>query len=407
MSSPTSRLGALALLTALAACSEDPSEVALVPIVADSAGITLREYPHTDADIAPWSVDPTPVLQIGALEGSGPDIFGTITTVKLDADGSVAVADEQAGEVRRFGATGEFRGALGGLGEGPGEFASSVYILRVGGDSVVAWDGRQQRVSVFVGDTFVESWSPSGELILSRTVLAGDRLFGEATARLEGMPETGMSRPGSRVVSVRAGDSPETLIELPGHERYLDIQMAGGRIAGIDVFQTPFARGPFFGVALGDDGPRIVGGENDRLVLKEWDAAGGLVAIHRFPQMDHPITDEELTAARETVAARYDEPGPRMQLEMDAVESSAPDFMPAFDRVWPDDAGRLWVRRSANREGAEEWLVLRIDSGLEPVGRIRLPDGFNLSDVREGLLAGSWRDEFEVPHVRVYRLLEE
>lgn len=63
------------------------------------------------------------------------------------------LTDALAGEIRSFSVTGEHLASLGGIGEGPGEFSNSVSLLRVAGDSIWAWDQRQQRVSVFARST--------------------------------------------------------------------------------------------------------------------------------------------------------------------------------------------------------------------------------------------------------------
>ncbi len=100
---------------------------------------------------------------------------------------------------------------------------------------------------------------------------------------------------------------------------------------------------------------------------------------------------------------RYDEPTDRMRQELDALEESVPDYVPAFDRLWPDDEGRLWVRRSAE-DGVEEWLVFALED-LSPMARIVLPQGFTLFHVRNGLLGGRWLDGLDVPHAVLYELV--
>ena len=392
----------LSLIFTLAACGESAGPPAPDVTATDSLGIVVRTYGHTDEHLETWGHDPDPILQLGALDGDTPDVFGRITSLRIMPDGGVVVSDALAGEIRSFSATTEHLGSVGGLGEGPGEFSNSVSLLRVTGDSIWAWDQRQQRVSVFADGVFVTSWSTLGELVLSRAVLVGSQVFGQSNMRLTGLPETGMSRPSVHFAVIGENGPSSSLFEIEGHERYLDIQQANGQITSVNVFQPPFARGPFFGVVATESGPRVIGGPNDRLVLREWNEDGELRAIHRYPAMDRPVTEALLERARQRTIERYDEPTAQMRQEVATVESEVPDYLPAFDRVWGDDENRLWLRRSTE-DGVEEWLVLLLED-LSPAARIILPAGFALLDVRDGLLGGYWLDEFDVSHAHVYRL---
>ena len=371
----------------------------------DSLGIPVRTYHHTTDRLEAWGHGLDPVLHIGALEGGSPDVFGRISSLRITPEGGVVVGDALAGEVRSFSPSGEFLGSLGGFGEGPGEFSNSLALLRVSGDSVWIWDQRLQRISVFAEGGFATSWSTPGELVLSRAVLVGGSVFGQTNMRFVGLPETGMSRPSVLYATLGQDGSYSTLFELPGHERYLDIQQADGQITAVNVFQHPFARGPFLGVLTSDTEIRVVGGPNDRMVLREWRDTGELRAIHRYPGLDRPLTDALVERARQRIMDRFDGPDPRMRLELAALEAEVPEFLPAFDRVWGDDEDRLWLRRSAE-DGVEEWLVLAVED-LRPMARIVLPTGFALLHVRDGLLGGRWLDGMDVSHVRVYRLQAE
>ena len=398
-------LAPLLLLTAvLPACGTSDDTAAPDVSVTDSMGVSLVRYAHTEEDLPHWDVDPDPTLHVGVVEGEGPDVFGRISSVRLTADGGVVVTDELAGEIRRFSATGVHLVSLGGLGEGPGELSTSVALLRVSGDSIWAWDQRQQRVSLFAADTFAASWTPPRGLLLSRTALSESRLFGQTTAGLSGMPETGMSRPPVRVAAVDESGGSQILFETEGHERVLDIQLANGEISAVNVFQPPFARGAFFGVIPSGPGPRIIGGPNDRFVLGEWSDRGELRASHRYPGLDRPVTEADVEAARRRITDRYEEPTAQMRFELATLEAEIPDHLPAFDRIQPDDEGRLWVRRPG-WDDAEEWLVLSAED-LSPRAGILLPAGFALFDVRDGRLGGRWLDALGVSHARVYTLRE-
>lgn len=394
-----------ALLTALASCSDAPVVASPEVVVTDSAGVPVRTFPQVPADLSAWAVDETPVLQVGETSGASPEVFGRVTSVQITPDDAIVVADELAGEIRTFSLDGAHLGSVGRTGEGPGEFNTSAYVVRVAGDSIFAWDGRSQRLSTFVDGAFADSWSTPDGVVVSNVLMDGPNLYGQTSARLGGdggLPESGMHRPNAVYGRLTEDGSHTELVDVAGHERYLDIQTTGGQVTGVAVFQTPFARGAFFSTVALEAGDRVLGGSNDRFVVHEWDRDGSLVAVHRYPGLDDPITDDDVERARERVRERFEEPTARMRVELETLASTVPEYRPAFDRIWPDDAGHLWMRHAVD-DGVEEWVILTLD-GLAPTARLTLPRGFALMDVRRGLLAGRWQDDFDIAHVRVYRL---
>ena len=122
---------AVAVGLSAGACAEGgggPEEQAVVR--RDSSGVEIVETTR-----AAWlagtgrSLSPEPELVIGQLDGEAPYLFGEVTgAVRLD-DGSVAVTDNQARELRYFDPSGTFIRAVGGAGEGPSEFRTSALTL--------------------------------------------------------------------------------------------------------------------------------------------------------------------------------------------------------------------------------------------------------------------------------------
>lgn len=395
----------LAVVGALAACADAPDTNSLEVVATDSAGVPVWVFPQAPADLPVWTVDETPTVQIGEAAGEGPDVFGRVTTVNLKPDDGIVVADELAGELRTFSLDGAHLGSVGRTGEGPGEFNGSASVVRVAGDSTFVWDGRSQRLSIFVADVFAGTRATPDDVVFSNVSMAGSRLYGQAAARIggdAGLPESGLTRPNTIFSRLTAEASHTELVEVAGPERYLDIQTSGGQITGMSVFQTPFARGAFFTAAELETGDRVLGGPNDRFVIHEWDGEGTLVAVHRYPGLDEPVTNADVESARQRIMERFDEPTAQMSIELETLSSSVPEYKPAFDRIWPDDAGNLWIRHAVD-DAVEEWVILTLD-GFVPSARLTLPRGFTLMDVRGGLLAGRWQDELDIAHVRVYRL---
>ncbi len=96
-----------------------------------------------------WSLSQGPLLEIGVREGDEPyQLHRASGSVLLD-DGRIVVANAGSQELRFFDSEGRFLSAVGGDGEGPGEFRFPTRVRRVGEDSLQVWDQRLQRVSFF------------------------------------------------------------------------------------------------------------------------------------------------------------------------------------------------------------------------------------------------------------------
>lgn len=92
-------------------------------------------------------LDATPVTSIGTLDGTGPDLLGSITAAASDADGNVYILDGIAEEVRIFDAAGDFLHRVGGKGEGPEEFLNVRDLVRLSdGRLVVGQSGAPAKV---------------------------------------------------------------------------------------------------------------------------------------------------------------------------------------------------------------------------------------------------------------------
>ena len=114
---PIARLS-LALL-ALALCSRadapPPGPQVTRTTRGDTAGV------RTEAGSV-WGVDATLVAEvsIGDVEGDLDYVFGRISSLGVDADGTIYVVDAQVPDLRAFTPDGRFLRTLGRPGEGPG-----------------------------------------------------------------------------------------------------------------------------------------------------------------------------------------------------------------------------------------------------------------------------------------------
>ena len=97
----------------------------------------------------------TEALAVGALEGDGYEVVGQIVDIEVDSDGNMYVLDSEFSEVRVYSPEGAFLYAIGGPGEGPGDFSSPRHLEVSPSGSIVVAD-RTREISVFeiAGETY-------------------------------------------------------------------------------------------------------------------------------------------------------------------------------------------------------------------------------------------------------------
>src|SRR5688572_14367050 len=156
------RLVALAAASVVAACS-GPRDRAPAAEVTDSAGVRILTYELTDQVVPIHRVVAEHDVEIGVLDGAREYTFSRITDLAVTDDGSILVSDAQARDLRLYDAGGTFVRTIGRPGEGPGEFGSAPTVAGLSGDTVVTYDVRNRRLTLFgatgelIGETSLRS----------------------------------------------------------------------------------------------------------------------------------------------------------------------------------------------------------------------------------------------------------
>ncbi len=126
---------------------------ALDPVTSDSAGVTLQVHAAETLERAPAiTIDPT---AIAVIRGSADDPEKDISTIKPERflpDGRLVGIDQQRGVITVFGADGSTRASFGRRGGGPGEFTIITTLLPTAGDSLIAVDPANSRITFFNAD---------------------------------------------------------------------------------------------------------------------------------------------------------------------------------------------------------------------------------------------------------------
>ena len=392
------RSAAFLLLYGIAACGDRDSGPPLV-VQRDSAGIEIIEAMQPLwGESSLWSIDPDPLVDL-IVSGSGTSHeFFRVRGVRQRPDGSLVLADRASRQLRHYSREGEFLGALGGPGEGPGEF-SDIQQIELIADTVFALDS-DGRVTVVGPDmelvrTFTLPFSVNDIHFLGDGTLLGESFMDPGPVKIANQ----MIRPPIALVRFDLeGIRIDSIGERPGHEFY-----------SFALEDYSGSRPPLFGrnAEVATLGPQVFYGSSDLMQVEESDLAGNIVRILRVPGYDLALTNAEVAAEREVYLDVDLPPGvtlhPLIRRSIEALPT--PATRPAFVQMLVDPAGAVWLelyRGLSELDTPQEWLVL--DIGGTWLGTVKAPDRFSVTDIRMGAVLGVWRDELDVEHPQLLRL---
>ena len=387
------RLVGVSFLVA-AACEGAPSAERPATRVDTIAGVV-----HIDhrGSAPPWRLER--IAQIGRLGGPdsvpGPDEFGRVVWVALDARGRVYVADARAYGIRVFDSAGAHVRSFGRRGEGPGEFMS-LQAIGFLGDTLVAVDGGNARLALLdtagvqLGQWRYGRYSGSGTEWLRR--LGDDTLAVLTFVRGAGR----LARAHVRVTRSGPGD---TVMALPEPERVaargMDCEGAGG---AIHIYSTPLAPRHISSLAPGggfvaawSDVYRIAyltpGGDTARVVER---SAETFLA----PDTMRARVDSEYTAFRRTPGLGRCTP------------PDLPDYeiLPPIRSMTFDDEARLWVE--VLDAGGPRLDVFSQEGSLLGSARSDARLNLGISVIRDGRLAVVETAPEGHQRVVIYRIVE-
>lgn len=374
-----------------------PPGAAEGPVHTDSAGVPVVVNPAEPPGGAVWRLAATPRLEIGRADGAPEELLFQAFGGLVLSGGGIVLANTGTFELRFYDAEGRRLRSVGGEGDGPGEFRRLQLAGSITGDSILAFDSRLRRVTVFAPDGAVARVVPvsaevDGALRLIGALADGRIVLGTV---LPVPRETGVAREPLRVGILSAdGTSWTPLGDFPGRE----VSVAGSS-AGSSSFSSPF--GPNVRqVAAGD---RIVVGTNDAFSLRVHDASGRLMRLIRQNRPLRPADPDEIARVLEPARARSaDRPGgERMLAAIDQLPLH--ETLPAFAQLLLDRTGHLWIQEFPG-SGARptDWQVFDPEGVL--VARVGLPDGLEILDVGPDYLLGRVSDDLGVERVRLYDL---
>ena len=383
-------LPVFALGAAMACAEREPDAV----IVVDSAGVRIVESrapawpPGTE-----WRVDPEPVFRLGDAGDDPSSSFFRIVDVALLAGGEIIVVDGGSAEVRRYDAAGRHLWSTGGRGEGPGEFRFPRYLGRRDDGAFLIWDRGLLRLSVI----------ENGEVMLAErrnapdgSTFIADGLFDDG-AWLVAYPQS---------VSLPEGTAWTDTIRLGRYDPVLEEDVRLAMVPGMGWVWTgqyqlpvPFGAQPLRAIV----GDRLAVASGPASEVSVHDPDGSLAARYRVAREREPVTDSDVGRVIEGFVEIGQGPAAVWRQWRDEME--VPAHEPAFDRLLADREGNLWARRFMadllTRE-PPSWDVFS-PAGTW-LGVVATPGGMVVTSIRDGLVAGIYRDELGVEYVSVHRL---
>lgn len=341
---------------------------------------------------ATWRLD-APSTRVGS-GGPGHEldrVYGGI----LRPDGTLVLGNSGTQELRYFSRGGQLGRTAGRSGAGPGEFGSINWIAALPGDSLLAFDMRHQRFSV---------WDSAG--VFARTFTTSPPVPGPVRP-------VGVLRDGSILVAVEGQYDPRAGAGVVRDSlRLVRIGPRGGVLrqmgsyAGAEwlVYEHPTSfratQLPYGRMGhLAQVGDHVVYGSSESGRLAVLDGSGKPVRTIDLPSSGRTVSREEISSL---ISEIQDEPE-RSALARHYRGSRNPSA-PVFTALRGGGDGNLWVRLSPSAAAdSVMWMVLSPEG--RPVGSVRMHVSTLLLDSRGDTVLVRESDADGVQRVSVRRVL--
>lgn len=380
------RIALLASL-ALVACEADANMEGGAPVVTDSAGVRVVEYPPLNE----WNAQVTLVerLRVGETNGPPETLFSKIAGGKIMEDGSIVLADFASREIRQFSGTGDLLRSHGGKGQGPGEYEYIVGMGRCAPTGFTVFD---------IGWT-VSFYDDSGQFINERpTRLENGRspyyLACDTSGRMAAID---WALPGDQIGNY-SSTARLRLLNAEG----VEIADLGERI-GADRYRGrtddrphPAGRATEFGFLETD----LIVADGSFFGFERWDDTGELVEIVRI-DVPPPDGDSLMSEYLEWTLSRAQDDDQRRRWRQSVADLGLPAHTGFFSELVVTSDQVLFQEKSVAQRG--RWFAFRPDG--TPLGFLPLPTGARILDARGDLLLVEEPDLLDVPVAVLYSVI--
>jgi hypothetical protein len=338
-----------------------------------------------------WTLAPQPVFSVGTSQTDSFDQLSNVAGAVWLGDHGLVVAN-LGRELRYYDGSGRYRTTAGRPGEGPGEFALIAWLGSLPGDTLLVFDSRLRRVSVF---------DPEGELVqvvsLSRTDLGvAPRVWGvlDEGAFLatwtrpapRGSDTRGLIRDRGQIALHNLSDGVTRIVgEGPISETYLILMGARTRL-----LRAPFSPAPRYAARMN----RVYLADGVTYEVQITDTEGRPLGTARGDKPRIPTTEAVKRATLQTLPAGAEETAREMM--------EAHDSYPIVESMYIDDRGQIWLRAKGPEAVADHWDVFS-PAGAQ-IAKVRMPPEHRLLDVAEDMAIVLEQGPFGEEIVRAYRL---
>ena len=378
------------LILGLSGCEGVPRSTVTVT---DSAGVRITLTLHAPAIVA--EVELQPILSLGGPDATGATQFYRVQHVHVDRQGALWVADGQSGEVRIFRPDGTHWKTIGGLGEGPGEFLQIRLLGSFRGDSVAVWDNANARLTLFDAE---------GEFVRTARVRTIDDPLPRAFDVFHDGSVLGQMPRVLTAASLYDGqilaDTVRLVrVDLQNGTRHPQGTALGPLWLWTGRNQIPIAFTLNSSFDVYDGSVHLVAGPAFRVRVFE---GGRLSEIYGVARDAREVSEADIVAYREFME-EYIPESQQSDYRSALRHPRRPTALPAYSRLIVAADGHVWAQIYSPRLLAPAtWDVF--SPAREWLGQVETPGGFIAMSITGEGLAGVWRDELGVEHVRVYRM---
>jgi hypothetical protein len=402
------------LLCFSAGCNSDggtADQVAVRQTRTDSAGVEIIvNNPGSDGIPAAWTLSPDPLVEIGGSRENEGHTLHRVRGATLLRDGRIVIADGGSSELRFFDRTGNFLGAAGRDGDGPGEFRFLAVLRPYRGDSLFVWDARLRRGTVLDDNGVV-----GRAVLLERGYGSAIIYHAFADGSLLGVRQRAES---DRSATLSAGELGHSFVR---YSQTGDVirTYEGLRALPCDSPDECQAR-TLFGyndryTTIGDS---FVYGFNHAYRIAIYDRDGTLFRTIQVEQDLKRITDDEITRY---IEKNFPPERQRPALEILGPAAKRTVVMPAFKKFISDSEGNIWVEEVGEvradmlhffqspqntswlpTDERPRWSVLDTTGAL--IVRTSVPPGLVPLEIGDDYIIGVRVDESGREAVLLYRL---
>jgi len=345
-------------------------------------------------------------LRIGSVDDPASSLT-SFHALEEGPDGGIYTIHAQESLIRVHAPDGTPVRAIGGPGEGPGEFGTPV-AMGFRGDTLWVWDIRMRRVSYFgldgsfLRDVPYQPRTPEDAdagIPLPEGLLADGSFFGSRPLWARDIASGAVTH--EYFMRLRSdGTVIDTIARRPVGGGTM-VLSKGGRE---NYTGRPFADSPLFAMSparmevLFVD--RTIRADDFTILVTKLAVGGDTLWSRRYAYepvlLDAAMVDSAVLAN----AARVSRSGFMTVREAEAAireQLDVPPHMPAVGTARLGHDGSVWLALRELDPLVSRWLVLRSDGDV--LGEVSLPDRFRVITAQENEVWGRDLDEFDVPYI--------